>query len=91
MCIMPLNDTKGVPWAHRDTCKAGDRLKCDGDFTCMAEGTVSTVQAEPKREAQFEPGEYEDFMSLFIPCADGKHFLDCQIGEDGELVGLYNA
>lgn len=81
MCIMPLSDTKGVPWAHSDTCKAGDRLKCDGDFTCMAEGTVSTVQSS---------GDNRDFMSLFIPCADGKHFLDCQIGEDGELVGLYN-
>lgn len=75
---MPLHDTKGVPWAHSDTCKAGDQLKCDGGFTCIETGAVVTVHANKGGE-------------LFVPCADGQHYLIGQVGEDGELVGMYSA
>lgn len=77
---MPLEDTKGVKWAHSDTVKEGDRLICDGGFTCLHEHSTSVVKADHTKIG---------IEALYIECADGQHFLDGQIGDDGELVGLY--
>ncbi len=63
------------PFAKISDVKAGDKLKTDGGFTCMAEGEVKTIIAD-------EAGR------LFIECCDGRHALDGQ--EEGEIyVGLY--
>lgn len=54
--------------------KIGDRVKTDGGFTCMAAGT-KIVEG--------------DDDGLFIPCNDGKHYLDGQEDEEGaDLVGI---
>ena len=78
---MPLTDTFGVPWAHITTCKEGQTVKCDGGFDCIPEGEKRTI----KSDSRFK----DRFQSLYIYCAEGKHFLSGQVGEDGELIGLY--
>lgn len=53
---------------------AGSIVKADGGFTCI------------------EPGEHvvhaDEHGKLFILCADGRHFLDGQVGGDGTLIGI---
>lgn len=61
-----------------DEIKAGDRLKADGGFTCLRHGEVVTVTAD-------------DDGRNYVPCSDGRHYLDGQQGDDGECVGLYRA
>ena len=55
--------------------KPGMQLVASVGFSCMSEGAIVTV-------AEKRPGEF------FIPCDHGQHFLDGQIGWNGELVGL---
>lgn len=87
---MPLTDNFGKAWAHSKTVKAGDKLQCDGGFTCLGDGEVVTVHHHAGDLPNHDP-EYlkEPIARLYIPCKDGKHFIDGQIGDDGELVGLY--
>jgi hypothetical protein len=77
---MPLKDMNGQTWAHEDSVREGHKLTTDGGFTCIAEHQTCTVKAEPCLIG---------FASLYFDCANGQHFLDGQVGEDGELVGLY--
>jgi hypothetical protein len=67
------NAFKVYPAARLDDLKAGDTLFADDGFTCMQAG-VKTVR--------------EDEDGLYIPCADGSHYLDGQLREDGTLAGL---
>ena len=57
--------------------KVGDVLVADGGFTCMPAG-LRTVEVD-------EAGH------LFIPCAAGSHYLNGQLNENDELVGLSKA
>lgn len=89
---MPLQDNFGVAWAHSNTVKAGDKLRCDGGFTCLAEGDVREVKASDEMlEHCTEEYKADPFAKLYIECSDGTHRLDGQVGDDGELVGLYPA
>lgn len=60
--------------------KVGDKLRADAGFTCLRDGEIVTVQ--------------EDAGGKYVPCADGKHYLDGQRADffEGEpndtLVGL---
>jgi hypothetical protein len=54
--------------------KAGDLVFADGSFSCVRAG-----QQEVKAD---ERGE------LYIGCSLGRHYLQTQTDEDGELVGL---
>jgi hypothetical protein len=87
---MPLTDTQGRRWAHSSTVKAGDVLECDGGFTCMCEGDKKVVKELPL-PLKHCSAEYakDPFARLYVDCTDGTHTLDGQIGEHGELVGLY--
>lgn len=49
--------------------KAGDKLKADGGFTCIAEGAILTV-------VENEMGE------LCVPCKKGLHSLEGQMDYD---------
>ena len=49
-------------------------VKIDGGFNCMQEG-VRKVQKNSNQD-------------FFVECHQGKHYLDSQIGEDGNLVGI---
>lgn len=56
-----------------DEVKAGDTIIADGGFPCMRGAKV--VEADDK--------------GLFVPCDEGKHYLDGQEDAPGaELVGL---
>lgn len=57
--------------------KSGDWLKADGGFTCLKDGQVVSVHV--------------DEAGLFVPCRDGRHYLDGQEGTDGDCVGLARA
>ena len=59
-----------------DELKVGDTVITDGGFTCM--------KASPRKV-------HEDNEGLYIRCRDGRHYLDGQEDEDGELVGLSRA
>lgn len=55
--------------------RAGDVVVTDDGFTCLHDKRVLKIQ--------------EDDCGLFIPCAEGKHYLSGQTDDDGqELVGL---
>lgn len=54
--------------------KAGDMVRVDDGFPCMSEG-LKTVAAN-------EGGD------LYVTCDDGKHFLDGQEDENGDLLGI---
>lgn len=56
--------------------KPGDVLIADGGFTCLLNGEACPVKAASSG-------------NLYIPCADGQHFLDGQLDHDGDsLLGL---
>lgn len=52
----------------------GTVVTVDGGFTCMPTGQ-KTVEAN-------EHGE------LYVPCADGKHYLSGQADASGDLIGI---
>ena len=54
--------------------KPGDRLRCDGGFTCIPAGAVRVVR--------------DDAGDLFIACRKGVHRLAGLIHEDDELIGV---
>jgi hypothetical protein len=87
---MPLTDSFGRAWAHRDSIKVGDVLECDDGFTCIRPGDHKIVKAFEGELKHHDPEYAKDpFARLYIECSDGTHSLDGQVGEDGELVGLY--
>ena len=51
----------------------GDTIIADGGFTCMRAGPT-VVQA--------------DNAGLYVKCSEGRHYLDGQEDEAGELIGL---
>jgi hypothetical protein len=89
---MPLTDKAGHLWAHRSTVKAGDVLITDGGFTCMGNHERKVVKSfeGPLLHCDAEYAK-DPFARLYIDCSDGTHGLDGQVGEDGELIGLYAA
>ena len=54
----------------------GSRLQCDAGFTCLLPRQVLMVQ--------------RNRLGLYIPCREGHHYLDGQIGgrDDARYVGL---
>jgi len=59
------------------TAPKGAELIADGGFTCLADGDVCKVR--------------KDEHGLYVACAEGKHYLDGQLDEDGEnYVGFLN-
>lgn len=56
-----------------DDLAPGDIVVADGGFTCI-------------RAGEHQVREMDGL--LFVPCDDGKHFLDGQEDDDGYLVGL---
>lgn len=75
-----MNDRSGIPWAKLANVKPGTRLRCDDGFTCMRPDVIKVVETD----AAGQP---------FIPCDDGKHYLEGQLDFEGgdDLVGLYDA
>lgn len=68
---------KSASWVLAKTGEVvvGSYLKADNGFTCLHAGQVVVAGA--------------DEGHLFVPCADGQHFLDGQLGDDEPYyVGL---
>lgn len=68
-------------FASVNEVKEGTVLVADGGFACLHEGDVLTVQKDSELAAA-NPELPE--LGLFVPCSDGKHFLDGQL-DDGEV------
>lgn len=56
-----------------NSVKADDTLLADDGFTCLKAGPHEVHSGE---------------KGLFINCAEGRHYLEGQEDEDGNLVGL---
>ena len=72
-----MPDTSGRAYARQSDTKAGDTLVTDDGFTCMAPYTRHDVHAD-------------DEGGLYIGCGDGRHYLDGQLEEGDEYIGLYH-
>ncbi len=69
-------DVFGRPYASVKKTKAGDRVRTDNAFTCIA----------PRQQRVILRCRH----GLFITCRDGKHLIDGQLSDDGKsYVGLY--
>lgn len=77
---MSITDVSGRPWAQATQIKAGMKLKTDGDFTCIPEGQIVEVKVDENRRG---------FSRFFVDCKCGGHYLDGQVGDDGEVLGFY--
>lgn len=83
-------DKLGREYARADNVKPGDTLQCDGGFTCLKENAKRVVK---RRKGKLKGGSKEyakdSFARLYIDCRCGGHGLGGQLGDHGELVGLY--
>ena len=68
--------TDTVKYAELSEVRAGTKLRADGGFTCIPEGQELVVQSD------------HDRSPLYVRCSEGRHFLDGQLNNDGEYVGL---
>jgi hypothetical protein len=86
------SDTLGRPYALASEVKVGDRLICDGGFSCMKADAKKTVKRRAGRLKGVSKEYAKDpFARLYIDCKCGGHMLDGQLGEHGELIGLRKA
>jgi hypothetical protein len=74
-----MKDLKGREYARVGAVQAGDKVQADGDFRCIPANRILTVSG--------------DKNGLYIPCRDGRHYLDGQIERRGNgsafYMGLY--
>ena len=61
-------------YAKIDAVKVGDVVVTDDGFTC--------IKANKKLKVQ------EDNHGLYITCGSGHHYIDGQLNENDEYVGL---
>lgn len=76
-------DVYGRPWAHTDELKPGHMIELDDGFTCVAK------KRSPKYKRYHRV--HRDGGGLYFECKEGKHYLAGQLGEHGELIGVYPA
>lgn len=61
-------------FAKLDDVHLGTKLVPDAGFTCMEAGKIVEVT--------------EDENGLFVPCSHGRHYLDGQLDDGVEYIGL---
>ena len=79
---VPL-DKLGRPWALASHLSPGDFLECDGGFSCLEAGSHLEVKRDRGQTG---------VASLYVMCADGKHFVCGALGEkknSDALIGFY--
>lgn len=54
--------------------KEGDHMVTFGGFSCIAAGMIVQIQ--------------RDSGGLYFACADGKHYLQTQVDQSGDCLGL---
>lgn len=73
-----MPDIHGKSWALVSETKVGSVLIPDKGFDCMEEAIACIVD--------------HDADDLYVPCAEGRHYLDGQLSDDGtEYVGLWRS
>lgn len=84
------SDKFGRPYALAKNMKPGVVLECDDGFTCIRSGAKRTVLRRAGRLKGVTKEYAKDpFARLYIDCKCGGHSLDGQLGDHGELIGLY--
>jgi hypothetical protein len=63
-----------VQFAKLSDVRVGTKLVPDAGFTCMEAGAILEVA--------------EDDKGLFVPCSHGRHYLDGQLEDGVEYIGL---
>jgi hypothetical protein len=63
-----------MAFAKESEVRKSTVLVADGGFTCIVRGAVLIVE--------------EDEDGLWVSCSEGRHYLDGQLTENGEYVGL---
>lgn len=72
---MATRDIKGRPYLKLSEAKPGQKIICDGGFTCVN---------------AFETARLGDNNGrLFFLCKDGMHFIDGQAVDGEHCIGLY--
>lgn len=71
-----MKDKLGNEYARLSELQSGDKVKVDGDFTC--------IEADTTHEVYYERGFY-------IKCNEGRHYLASQLclENDDSLIGVY--
>lgn len=64
----------GFQFAKAADVQAGTKLVPDAGFTCMEAGKIVEVA--------------KDERGLFVPCSHGRHYLDGQLDDGVEYIGL---
>ena len=81
---MPLTDKQGRPYALANDVSHGHitHLIADADFPCLGAGKRIEIEADRTKKG---------FGRFFVACncASHRHFLDGQLGDDGEIIGFY--
>jgi hypothetical protein len=54
--------------------REGDYMVTFGGFSCIAGGMIVKILCDPQ--------------GLYFECADGKHYLQSQVDQDGYCLGL---
>lgn len=88
--VIPVNEVK-----------AGDTLIPDNDFTCIPKNVPRIVHQDnwflrtcPRWFLAWfgaKPSDKSPAGSLYVNCAHGKHYLDSQTDEKGNIVGFIKA
>lgn len=71
-------DNIGRPWALKSCLHEGDKITLDVGFDCIPVGERSKRRTVKK-----------DKGGLYFRCGEGKHYLDGQLGEHDEYIGVY--
>ena len=70
------NETRSESAVRMPDLRVGMVLVADGDFTCIENRTHVVVHRDD------QTGEF------WVPCTDGRHYLEGQRGDNDELIGL---
>lgn len=75
---MSTHDIYGREYARMSQLKVGDKLECDGGFTCIPDKAIREVKMNNH--------------GLYIDCEEEGHQLDGQLADDNDhLIGLFLA
>lgn len=74
---MPTHDKQGRPYLKISEAKPGQKIICDGGFTCMDPFETTRLARDLTTGG------------LYFICADGYHYLSGQADDDEHCVGLY--
>lgn len=74
---MPTHDTRGRAYLKLSDAKPGQKIICDGGFTCMDNFETARLARD------LTTGD------LYFICIDGTHYISGQADDGEHCIGLY--